>query len=502
MAKHKKASSRTRPVRSQEEILPSSARLIEALRQIGYSLEHAISDLIDNSINAKASEVLVRFVTDEKAVVRVIIADDGDGMKPGELSEAMRFGTESDYEPGSLGKFGLGLKLASFSQAKQLTVLTRKSGKSQGRRWTVEGISTGWKCDVISPSAAATEIEQSWGDLDLSRSGTLVIWDDIDKIDIGKRGVDKTLQRIFHKLGLHAGLHLHRFLETGQLKVSFDHQRLGEDLHSIRHEVEALNPFGYAKSGAVGFPKTYRAELPTGETVALDAHIWPPNSDVPEYKLDRRASSRQGFYFYRNDRLIQAGGWCGLRDSEPHTSLARVRIDLSPSLDEHFGLNVQKSAVIVPEAFVDAVSNGRTRSGDTFKQFAQIANKTYRKKDSRAHDALPLVPGDGLKKSLLRSAKTTFSNGESDTRSVSFEWKALAHGGLFEVDHKTDTIYLNQGVRTALRKADSGRKGTDVPVTKLLLFFALSQDLDRDRMSKKRKAELDALSQLLVQALE
>src|SRR5208282_1396565 len=111
---------------------------------------------------------------------------------------------------------------------------------------------------------------------------------------------------------------------------------------SVRVEVPPLNPFAYHAPGNPDYPKTFRTKIAQASTLSLEAHIWPPNSELPQYKLGNKAAARQGFYFYRNGRLIQSGGWNGLvqHDSEPHGSLARTRIDLPPELDGTFGLNV------------------------------------------------------------------------------------------------------------------------------------------------------------------
>ena len=128
--------------RSKESLAPDPDRLIFALRQIGYSIEQALADLVDNSINAGASTVLIRFIWDREEIRQVVVADDGCGMTPSELRNAMRFGSDTDFDPHSLGKFGMGLKLASFSHARRLTVISRRRGRTTGRRWTLGSGST------------------------------------------------------------------------------------------------------------------------------------------------------------------------------------------------------------------------------------------------------------------------------------------------------------------------------------------------------------------------
>lgn len=147
---------------STDPIPPEPSRMIVALRQIGYSLGQALSDLVDNSINAGASSVLIRFVTQGERVRSVIVADDGEGMTGSTLADAMKFGSVRKNQPGSLGKFGMGLKLASFSHAKALTVITRRAGRVRGRRWTLQGIESGWACETLDSTDARSRLAAPW----------------------------------------------------------------------------------------------------------------------------------------------------------------------------------------------------------------------------------------------------------------------------------------------------------------------------------------------------
>src|SRR5262249_6769998 len=151
------------------------------------------------------------------------------------------------------------------------------------------------------------------------------------------------LRQLQRRLQLHLGMTFHRFLEgtaiTGQrLRILIDLQHDGAHEQPHRIEIVPLNPFAYPRTAHPDFPQKFCLPLGERRTVEAEACIWPANSNDECYKLGNKAASRQGFYFYRNDRLIQAGGWNGLvqSDSEPHSSLARVRIDLPESLDALF----------------------------------------------------------------------------------------------------------------------------------------------------------------------
>ncbi|WP_426270494.1 ATP-binding protein [Dyella kyungheensis] len=482
---------------------PNAEQLINALRQIGYSFEQAVADLIDNSINAKAHNVLIRIIHDDSAIQKLLIVDDGHGMAESLLRKAMRFGAHEDAGDLSLGKFGMGMKLASFSHSKTLSVFTRSGGVPAGRRWTVEGISRNWSLETISTSQVQEAMGGDFLGLDVLRCGTLVEWSRIDRLSSSKNGVDATLNQLFARLKVHVGLHFHRFLEAGRLSIQMDSQHILSAEADRAVNISPLNPFKYELSGSLDFPKTFPAELPQIGVISASAHIWPPNNKSPEYRLGNRAASRQGFYFYRNDRLIQAGGWNGVveHETEPHTSLARVAIELPESMDEHFGLNVQKSLVIVPPTFVDAVQKSKSEDGVLFSKYRALAERTYRKKDDRAQSDYPLTPSGTIANDLVRFASEVLAEG-GKSRQVGIVWEELEDpASLFEVDREGMRLLLNKRFRKRLlgeRRASS----TDLPVLKLLLFFILEEDFDKSRQSASRRKRLESITKLLLAAIK
>src|SRR5207244_13031157 len=134
-----------------------------------------------------------------------------------------------------------------------------------------------------------------------------IIWDEIDKLPTGVRGLKSLLRSLQSRLELHLGMCFHRFLNDGTFNILIDQQKEGCAEHSICVKVGALDPFSYPSSGRPGYPKVFRADLPGIGLIEAEAHSWPPHSDSAAYKLGNKAAARQGFYFYRNDRLIQAG---------------------------------------------------------------------------------------------------------------------------------------------------------------------------------------------------
>ena len=482
---------------------PNAEQLINALRQIGYSFEQAISDLVDNCVNAKAKNVLIRIGYDDKAVNHLLIVDDGHGMTAAALSKAMRFGAHEDVGDLSLGKFGMGMKLASFSHAKTLSVNTVSGGVHSGRRWTVEGISKNWTCSGIPSDEVRAITAAPYLDLDLARCGTVIEWSRIDRLSSSKNGVEATISQLFNRLKVHIGLHFHRFLETGRLEIKLDSRHVNENEPDRAIVVAALNPFKYGESGSSEFPQTFPVSIPEIGKVSAIAHIWPPNNKSPEYKLGNRAAARQGFYFYRHDRLIQAGGWNGVveHETEPHTSLARVAIDLPDSMDEHFGLNVQKSLVIVPSPFVESVQKATSPAGMQFSKYRALAERVYRKKDTRAHSDYPFVPDGSLPADVVRRAKEVLAE-DGKTRVVEIVWDDLSEfGALFEIDRDNLCLRLDKRMRKQLL---GGRRASaaDLPVVKLLFFLLLAEDFDKARHSAQRRKRLTVVTEMLNAALK
>jgi len=421
-------------------------------------------------------------------------------MDAAQLRNAMRFGSAERIDHTSLGKFGLGLKLSSFSHARKLTVISRQDGLTVGRRWTLEGIRRHWDCETFKEDQAAALIDAPWSPIDLRTSGTVVLWDDIDKLPVSDRGLRYTLNVLHRRLELHLGLHFHRFIQHGVLSLRIDQQEQGEQEHQIRTMVPALDPFGYEIAPLEGYPRTFKMRIPSVGEIPLDCHIWPPNSERLEYRLGNRAAARQGFYFYRNNRLIQAGGWNGLvqNEAEPHSSLARVRIDLPPSFDDRFSLNVQKSSVIVPPGFVEAVSDASDRDGVSFEDYRQTAQRLYRFRDAKALRRRTPIPGAGLPDSVARQfVPESISSGE--IQRIDLRWETFDRQNVFRLDQENGCLLLNQHYRDSILAGLSPSKD-DVPLFKALLFCLLGPDFQTGKPSERRRRELVRINRILLAA--
>lgn len=340
--------------KSTVQVIPSAKRLISSLRDVGYDFKHAVADLIDNSIAARASTVKIEMRFDgTDSWLRV--ADNGVGMNGSTINEAMRFGTERDYGAEELGKFGLGLKTASLSQCSRLTVASRISPavrRIEVRQWDMAHIqaTNRWEIIDVSPDERPEQLLEPLQ----SGTGTVILWELMDrvlgyKIPWGDRARAGFL-RLAEELDLHLGMVFHRFL-TGEAKRR---KKLRIIINGTA--VEPWDPFARDEKATLVLPgKQIEVNGDQGRgLVAYTPYILPAQDRFSSLRAFNRSAGpgkwnyQQGLYIYRADRMIQSGGWSYMRTSDEHTKLARVALDFLPDLDSAFDLNVAKARVNLP----------------------------------------------------------------------------------------------------------------------------------------------------------
>jgi hypothetical protein len=479
-------------------ILPDAEGVFDAIARIGYEFEHAIADVVDNSVDASATEVLIRFFYDKKSVYSVAVIDNGLGMTQRRIDQAMAFGARTGRADVDLGKYGMGLKSASFSQCDALTVVSRKNGAVVGRRWTAENVRKDWICEAIKTTAAEHHLANQSDRVDTSAHGTMVQWDRLDAITHSVERPSKTIEARFAQLTNHLGLIFHRFLESQRLRIRLDATNPDEHVRGFPQDIKPLNPF--PKYQAIGgYPKTFVFEHPGAGRLEFVAHIWRRNATEAGFRLGGgRLAKRQGFYIYRNRRLIQPGGWNGLRnDAEVHTSLARVQLDIPPSLDALFKPTVQKSSVTMPPAFLRSLRDAK--SGDkTFNDFLGDAERVYR--DANATKIRSgLVPAAGMTKDLARRFERILGEPDDEEDVVVFDWTPLREEEFFRLDPDTNTISLNSKYRSSVLYGSKGSSG-DAPIVKTLLMLLCKDDMARVNRVRKHEEQLRIYNRLLIEA--
>lgn len=324
--------------------------MMEALRGLGYSTAAALADIVDNSISAGAREVRISFTWDGSQS-RISVLDDGRGMGDAELESAMRLGDKSPLDersPEDLGRFGMGLKTASFSQCRRLTVSSvKKGGQLCCLRWDLDAIAArpddGW----VLFEGPAEGSEGHLAPLSGVESGSLVLWETLDRIVTAGYtpdhfvdlidDVEKRLAMVFHRLLQGPGAKLRLFLNNRPV-APWDPFMSG-------HPAKPWNS-----------PVEHRA-TPSG-VIEIECHVLPHRDLLTPAEHEAAGgpegwTAQQGFYVYRNGRLLLAGGWLGLGQGrawnrEEAQRLARIRLDIPNTADADWKIDIRKSTARIP----------------------------------------------------------------------------------------------------------------------------------------------------------
>lgn len=480
-------------------ILPAEPRTLEALGR-NHSIQTALADLVDNSIDAGATRVLIRFIQHGVRLRSLYVIDNGKGMAPSAIDTAMTLGGRRTYDPGELGHFGMGLKAASFSQAATLGVFSRAAGHpAVGRRWSLATGVRDFRCDVVPERFSASELGRHWP-LDLSNSGTIIRWDNVGTFPAAsdEARTEEYLHGAISQIQGHLGLIFHRLIKQTGIDISIDVEHVDREGAGLVHKVAPLDPFGYAKPFA-GWPRSLISHVGSGRRLALECHIWPKASQTPEYKLPGGPDRRQGLYFYRSGRLIQAGGWEGVHVGDQKLQLARVAIDIDGLEADFFTINPEKSRVTVNPAFAEAISAARATDGTTMSVYLQSAEAAWiesRKRVSGRREPV-LPPGSGIHPKVAREIRNELPQLNEDELSI--KWKRFSSEDFFEVDRANQTLWLNQRYRRALL---NGRHGglNDLPVMKALLFLLVGEVFKGQYLGQRDKDNIELWQEILTAA--
>lgn len=348
------------------EIIPDPVSLMESMRAVGYTAESAIADLIDNSISAQADQIEVQY--DAAGDPYVAILDNGSGMSAAELTQAMRHGSRNPADarhPQDLGRFGLGLKTASLSQCRRLTVVSRQAGAVSARSWDLDVVQESGRWLVVVPTAAQVAELPMFRRLDALPSGTLVVWQSLDRLAAGATDLAREMTVRFAGLLEHLALVFHRFAVKEE-----EHAALSIKVNGLR--LPARDPFIRVNS--------YRQPL-EGQTirhergvVRVAPFVLPPISHLSVEDIELAGGQEglrgtQGFYVYRNRRLVIWGTWFRLVPKQEFFKLTRIQVDIPNSFDELWSLDIKKSAAQPPE-FI------RTRLRELIPHFANASKRT------------------------------------------------------------------------------------------------------------------------------
>lgn len=345
-----------------EEAPPRADAMISSMRAIGYDLGMAIADLIDNSIFAEAKNIWIGYHW-EGLDSWIYILDNGHGMNEEKLKEAMRLGSQNPSEKRDkkdLGRFGLGLKTASFSQCKVVTVYTKiQEGATALRCWNLDHVeeTRKWELDTLPPE----NTESILAHLDGLSNGTLVIWQGLDKIVEVEDPEDKEGMKAFYN----------KFLEVQRYLEMVFHRYLSPPANlKITLGMSELKPWDpYLRNNP--FTQELASEKYEDGTVRIVPFVLPhvskrTNTENASAAGPKGWNAQQGFYIYRNKRMIVHGGYLDLGIvPEEHYKLARIMVDIDNTMDNEWGIDVRKATAIPPDrlrAELEKVAKATRRS--------------------------------------------------------------------------------------------------------------------------------------------
>jgi hypothetical protein len=327
-------------------IPPYAPTLIESTRAMGYTLEAAIADIVDNSISASASCTDIFFFPVGGSYIAIL--DDGYGMNADALETAMRYGSQNPNEKraaNDLGRFGLGLKTASLSQCRTLTVVSKQGSHIEARCWDIDHVieAHDWSMLILDSEEEFNAIPQI-EELRKLKSGTLVVWQNLDRLKVGELDFSRSMGKKMDDVRTHLSLVFHRYIsgEPGIKKMR---------LRMNNVSVEPADPFLSKRNTQVMSDEIMSIN---GSKVVVRPYILPHISNLTSNEIAALGGKEglrksQGFYVYRNKRLLVWGTWFRMMRQAELSKLARVQVDIPNELDNFWTLDIKKSTAMPPE---------------------------------------------------------------------------------------------------------------------------------------------------------
>ncbi|WP_290149502.1 ATP-binding protein, partial [uncultured Parasutterella sp.] len=342
---------------------PEAFPMLNSMRAIGYSFETAVADIIDNSVAAQATDIKLLTEQDPNKESILAIIDNGCGMTSVELLNALKHAcTNPTLQRGKddLGRFGLGLKTASLSQCRNLIVVSKKNGAVSAAEWDLDYVKEegDWSLKIYSDEE--TNTLPFINELDNFNCGTIVLWKSFDRLELSNNEIFNALHNQLALAKEYISLVFHRFLAPDQKD---NIKKIKISVNGI--EIEPKDPFARKlKSCSKICPmETFFLEV-DGQNYPITAHGYTLPSqnklttdEVRRIGLQgRRLSDDQGFYIYRNHRLISWGSWLRLNKKAQRTKLSRVQVDIPNTMDHLWELDIKKSQAFPPKVIRDRLS--------------------------------------------------------------------------------------------------------------------------------------------------
>lgn len=452
---------------------PPAKRLINSMRSIGYSFSTSLADIIDNSISAKAKNINVFTDTFVDSPYLEII-DDGTGMSYDELINALTFGSEKEYDEEDLGRFGLGLKAASLAQCRKLQVCTKKNGELLCMGYDLDYIEKTDNWDIMCYSNDEIEMIPNIEILKRLESGTIVKWETFDFIQSESKPGQfaENLRRIITDAKKHVSLVFHRFYD--EINIYFNNQRIEKRdpflIDSKPRQQTGIPMIEYIEGSKVVITPY---SLPFANTLTHD------EKELLGLENGRSIYDDQGFYIYRNRRLIIWGSWLRMNQKNEFNKLARVQVDVPTSLDAIWMLDVKKSSAKIPEVVKAklkiALSDSLQKSQRTIKRPGKVekdsVNKVWLRREFGKEEVsyeinhdnvlykelIKRIPADAMnyfKAYMFEVEKNLPKFLIRDDMEENFKIKNKSSEGIDEVQEELETILLDLPLEERLEMLD------------------------------------------------
>jgi hypothetical protein len=368
-------------------------------------------------------------------------------------------------------------------------------------RWLAEKARTSFECDVLDTGYVRRVLSHLWRPVQLT-TGTVVLWNDMKAFPQGSDSkiVEPFLQKTIERLVRHLGLVFHRVILKNRLRILVDVEDFATGATGATVEVKPIDPFGYTRSGASGYPKkmtTTHHDRP----LTVQCHIWPGKSHLDGFKLDGEGGVDvyQGFYFYRNDRLLQLGGWNQVFAGDREHQLARVAIDIDDSWAGRIRMNPEKSSVSTDADFQYAIGKAAAEDGKSFWVYLEDALEVYKRSRKRNMNRPKMIsPGKGFDPTLRRVLDDEIEY-LSDEDPFDIRWRPIPGEVFLEVDRDRRTLWLNKRYRPLLTGDDHGSLN-DAPLLKSLLYLLTQEVFKGSYLGPRDKDSIDLWQQVLTAA--
>lgn len=483
-------------------------RLVSSIGS-GHKLETAVADIVDNSIDFGARNVLVRFLIDEESVKGLMIIDDGTGMNEADIDKAMKYGGQDHYESGSLGHFGVGLKASAMSQGDEMSVFSKRKGYvAQGRWMSRESVDA---ADPLVKSYRLEEVQSYFDevstDFDLEQGTIVVITRPRNFVSDGDpEEVQSWLSSSVDKLDRHLGGIHHRALESQRTAIQIDQYDIEYEESGSALGISPRNPFAHAGSGVSGFPTTFAGSI-DGHDFEYHVDIWPSSGAREDNFVIgvNNTDDGQGFYIYRSNRLLQAGGWNELISPSMERRFIRIALEVDDVLENYVRMNPEKNGIEFTGPFRQALKKARSRDGRLGFDDILLASATTQSvaKSRTRQERLIVKPESGLDRRIVdaMSEQIGFDDEHSPVRIL---WERLTPERVFEVLPSERKLILNNYYHDDLTKLGKSGKpagSKQAPLITTLIYLSARQDLERTVEGARWRSEQDAIQRVMVEAI-